>query len=156
MDKCFIPAIKTSTRSFTLVELIIVVIIVGILASLGLTQYSLLVEKSRTAEAKVGLGVMRDIAYEYYLNNGDMSTITNADVGVSNVCTADSFYSYRLWGTSTFVNLHAERCTSGGKNPNASRTYDFGLQFTPGTGATTWYCDYPDNGSGCFGLPAGI
>ncbi|MDD5130223.1 MAG: prepilin-type N-terminal cleavage/methylation domain-containing protein, partial [Candidatus Omnitrophica bacterium] len=43
-------------KGFTLVELIIVVIIVGILASIGLTQYNKVVEKSRAAEARMILG----------------------------------------------------------------------------------------------------
>jgi prepilin-type N-terminal cleavage/methylation domain-containing protein len=141
-------------EAFTLVELIIVVIIVGILASLGLTQYSQIVEKSRLAEAKVNIGVMRQLAHEYYLNNGDMSGITSDDVGGAGVCNSGSFYRYIVGGkTATEVALDAYRCTSGGKSPNASRQYVFWMVYVPSTGQSTWYCHYSDNWSTCFGLP---
>jgi prepilin-type N-terminal cleavage/methylation domain-containing protein len=141
-------------KSFTLVELIIVVIIVGILASLGLTQYSQIVEKSRLAEAKVRIGVMRNLAYEYYLNGGDMSTMTNVDVGEGGSCTTANFYRYWIssWN-STEVNLVADRCTSGGKAPDTSRRYLFFLEFYPSTGSSRWHCYYTDNTSPCFGFP---
>jgi len=140
-------------KSFTLVELIIVVIIVGILASLGLTQYSNVVEKSRLAEAKVRIRVMRNFAYEYYLNNGSMSGSTNADMGVDNTCSSTDFYRYGINPSSTWVNLIATRCPTGGKPPNTSRSYLFYLRFYPGTGQSTWCCYYADNQSSCFGLP---
>jgi prepilin-type N-terminal cleavage/methylation domain-containing protein len=140
-------------NGFTLVELIIVVIIVGILASLGLTQYSSVVEKSRLAEAKVRVGVMRQLAYEYYLNNGGVSGIQQADVGVNNSCTTSDFFRYNVWNDgSAWYDLQAYRCTSSGKSPNASQQYLFGVYFNPITGATTWHCRY-DDGSSCFGLP---
>jgi prepilin-type N-terminal cleavage/methylation domain-containing protein len=141
-------------RSFTLVELIIVVIIVGILASLGLTQYSLVVEKARLAEAKTHIGVMRNLAYEYYLNNGDMSAITSADVGAENTCVSTDFYRYGVGSkASTWANLVAVRCSNGGKAPNATASlqYVYYLRFYPGTGQNDWHCYYPDN-SPCFGL----
>ncbi|MHB8158241.1 MAG: prepilin-type N-terminal cleavage/methylation domain-containing protein [Desulfocucumaceae bacterium] len=52
---------KSLSRSFTLIELIVVIIIVGILAAVGISQYSLTVEKARTAEAKVRIGAMRQL-----------------------------------------------------------------------------------------------
>lgn len=45
-------------KGFTLLELIVVIIIIGILATLGFTQYTKVVEKGRTAEAKSVLGRM--------------------------------------------------------------------------------------------------
>jgi prepilin-type N-terminal cleavage/methylation domain-containing protein len=133
------------TRSFTLVELIIVVIIVGILASLGLTQYSALVEKSRLAEAKVRLGVMRNLAYEYYLNNGNMSAITNADVGVTNTCTSTDFYRYYIVDVAAAsLNMIAFRCTSGGKAPNASTAYYYYMHYVPSTGESRWITSQQD------------
>ena len=153
MSRSFITTTNHSNKSFTLVELIIVVIIVGILASLGLTQYSLMVEKSRTAEAKVRIGVMRQLAHEYYFNNGVMTSMQNADAGVDRTCTSDNFYNYWVSPTAAYVSLVADRCTSGGKSPNVSRTYRFQMVYYPATGDSTWYCRYMNDNSPCFGLP---
>ncbi len=145
---------NSSVKSFTLVELIIVVIIIGILAAVGLSQYSLVVEKARTTEARVRIAVMRNFTYQYYLENGLLTGMTNADVGVDNTCTSTDFYRYTIGGPGVWINLYAVRCDSGGKPPNASRGYDYYLSFCPSTGQSIWQCRYHDDGSPCFGLPA--
>jgi len=155
-DKAPISLLKSSSRSFTLVELIIVIIIVGILAAVGISQYSLTVEKSRLAEAKVRIGVMRQLAYEYYLNNGTMVTMTNADVGVDGTCAADSYYMYRIdWINADNVMLISDRCTGAGKLPRGSRRYYYYLRYWPGTGQQIQYCHYDVPPDACFGFPAG-
>ncbi len=140
-------------RGFTLIELIVVIIIVGILAAIGLTQYSSIVEKSRLTEAKIRIGVMRQLAYEYYLNNGTLTGLASADVNAYNTCVSTDFYRYGIaneWGT--WVNLYAYRPTSCGKVPFGVRNYVFYLGFYP-AGVSTWRCYYPDDGSPCFGYP---
>ncbi len=152
-------------RGFTLIELIVVIIIVGILAAVGLTQYSTTVEKSRLAEAKTRIGAMRDLVQEYYLNNGTTTGITNSYLGVDNTCTSDSFFKYSVGGgiLGAWKSLIAERCQAGagGKEPGATRYY-FYFRFYPGTGQGSWYCcsgSLAPIGSscspnvGCFGLP---
>jgi prepilin-type N-terminal cleavage/methylation domain-containing protein len=143
-------------KSFTLVELIIVVIIVGILASLGLTQYSNVVEKSRLAEAKTRIGTMRQLAYSYYLEKGVFGTITNEDVGVDNTCRTSDYFSYRVGITSDHLVLAADRCTGGGKPPNVSmsKRYTYYMNYYPATTTFIWHCYYRDDNSSCFGLPA--
>ncbi len=109
---------------FTLIGLIVVIIIVGILAAVGMTQYSLIVEKSRTAEAKIRIGTMRQLAYQFYLENGSLVLLQNADLGVDNTCASTGYYRYvMLGGTTDWRYLAAYRCTSGGKTPNALREY---------------------------------
>jgi prepilin-type N-terminal cleavage/methylation domain-containing protein len=149
-----VASFNTAIKSFTLVELIIVIIIVGILASLGLTQYNLMVEKSRTVEAKVRIGTMRTFAYQYYLEHGTLEGMVNADVGVDNTCTSVDLYRYYVSNYTTYAALAAARCTSGGKAPNTTRLYYFFLLFYPGVGQSEWHCHYSDDSSACFGLPA--
>lgn len=152
-NNSLVPPLRSWSRSFTLIELIVVIIIVGILAAVGISQYSTTVEKSRLAEAKVRIGVMKQLAYEYWLNNGSVTGITNADVGVDYTCKSSDFYKYYAVEYMTGVGLAADRCTSGGKTPNASVFYRFVLIFYPATGAMDWRCGMdPDNHS-CFGLP---
>jgi len=153
MFGAFRKIITEKEHGFTLIELIVVIIIVGILAAVGISQYSLTVEKSRLAEAKVRIGTMRQLAYEYWLEHGDISTITNADVGVNNTCVSTDFYSYSLALNAAWVDIEAIRCTSGGKTPNASRGYYYMLRYYPDTGQQYWHCRYADDGSTCFGLP---
>ncbi len=154
-NKTSIPPPKSWSRSFTLIELIIVIIIVGILAAVGISQYSLIVEKGRTAEAKTRIGVMRQLAYEYYMNNGTLTTITNTDLGVDNTCSPTNFYRYTYGSPNeTWLYLNASRCTSGGKTPNSSRLYIYYLEFYPGTGQSAWHCHYQDGDfETCYGLP---
>ncbi len=138
-------------HGFTLIELIVVIIIVGILAAVGMTQYTLIVEKARTAEAKVRIGAMRQLAYQYYLENGSLYFMQNSHLGVDNTCTSSDFFKYErcFFG---YVELVAWRCTSGGKTPNASRGYRFYLTYYPDTGKSVWHCYYNDNALPCFGL----
>ncbi len=152
-------------RGFTLIDLIIVIIIVGILAAVGLTQYSTTVEKSRLAEAKVRIGAMRDLVQEYFMDNGTTTGITNSYLGVDNTCTSESFFKYSVGGPLAMSkSLIAERCQAGagGKSPGAT-TYYFYFKFYPGTGQGAWYCcsgifipvlpGSECRGVGCFGLP---
>ena len=56
-------------RAFTLVELIVVVIIIGILLSIGIPQYRKALERSRGAEAYAGLGHIQEAEKVYYASN---------------------------------------------------------------------------------------
>jgi len=105
-------------HGFTLIELIVVIIIVGILAAMGISQYSLTVEKSRLAEAKIRIGAMRQLAYDYYLNNGTFVGIANPDVGVDNTCYSTDYYRYTVASSAAAVMyMRATRCSGQGKAP---------------------------------------
>jgi prepilin-type N-terminal cleavage/methylation domain-containing protein len=145
-------------RGFTLIEIIIVIIIVGILAAVGISQYSNMVESSRIAEAKVRIGDMRKLAYEYFLNNGTLTGIANADVGVDDTCSASGYYRYYISLGSVTAWLYACRCTTDGKTPSPTRPYCFYFCFYKDTFlpiSPEWRCNYTDNNTPCFGYPNG-
>jgi len=58
-------------NAFTLLELMIVVIIVGILASLAMPQFTKAVEKAKWAGAVQTLGAIRRVCEIYYAEFGD-------------------------------------------------------------------------------------
>ncbi|MDD5156037.1 MAG: prepilin-type N-terminal cleavage/methylation domain-containing protein [Candidatus Omnitrophica bacterium] len=141
-------------KGFTLLELIVVIVILGILATLGFTQYSKVVESSRLAEAKTIIGSMRQLATEYYFKNGSLTGIGFGDLGCVPGCSSTSYYRCATGTiTSEYLMLDAVRCTSGGKNPNASRGYFVYIPYYPSTGEGTWHCQYTDDNSSCFGMP---
>jgi len=122
--------LRPSIKSFTLVELIIVVIIVGILASLGITQYAKMMEKTYMAEAKMIFGTLRNNAYQYYWEKGSMDGMVGADVGIGSgtgipsSCTSTNYFRYYIYAPAgNQVQLASIRCTSGGKPPQASCEY---------------------------------
>lgn len=52
-------------RGFTLIELLTVVLILGVLTSIALPQYTRSIERSRATEAMVGLKALNDAVYAY-------------------------------------------------------------------------------------------
>jgi len=85
----------TDHRGFTLVELMIVVIVVGILATIAIPMYQMTAERSKATEAKAALGLVRDSMREYLAEHGtyvDGSFSDGAQVttgGILNIWTND-------------------------------------------------------------------
>ena len=71
---------------FTLIEMLVVVLIIGILAGIALPQYTRAVEKAKVAQALITLKYMRDRGQEFMLQH-DMSNyddwpLTNDKLGI--------------------------------------------------------------------------
>lgn len=126
-------------KGFTLLELIIVIIIIGVLATLGFTQYTRMVEKGRTAEAKAILGTLRSAEEAYRLEYGNYTaTIGNLAVDAPADCTNTTHYfSYGVTATQAT----ATRCVTGGKIPQGpAGGYTININYSNGTfGGTAGY-----------------
>lgn len=125
-------------KGFTLLELIVVIIILGILATLGFTQYTKVVEKGRTAEAKAILGNIRSAQEAYKLDYGAYTgTIGALSAEVPTTCTTTHYFSYN----TTTTEATATRCASGGKVPQGPSTqYTITLTYaTNAWGGTAGY-----------------
>jgi prepilin-type N-terminal cleavage/methylation domain-containing protein len=146
-------------KGFTLLELIVVIVIIGILATLGFSQYTRMIERSRGAEARQVLGAIRNQAAALWIERNDgaaaptipAGVITPAAVGIGNVagniaacpCAAAApstsyYFCYLIAQNATnngFVGT-ATRCVgANGKQPGgpAANTLILTTNFAAGT-----------------------
>jgi len=126
-------------KGFTLLELIVVIIIIGILATLGLTQYTSVVEKGRSAEAKAILGELRTAEVAYKLDKAAYtSTLSQLYVTLPTACATTHYFRY---SASSNVGT-ATRCTgTTGKQPGGATASTVTINFDTGTwgGSTGYY-----------------
>ena len=137
---------------FTLLELMMAFIIVGILATLGIMQYQSAVEKSRGAEARKVINTLRSICAAFYLEGQDLSKCTLNNLAISNIASAvpisGQLPGFQCWPTHFFtygisslvmpsqVTFTATRCTAGGKKPDlgsGSGSISLAIGFSDGT-----------------------
>jgi prepilin-type N-terminal cleavage/methylation domain-containing protein len=112
-------------KGFTLLELIIVIIILGVLATLGFVQYSQVIEKSRKSEARMNLGTLRQLQLGYKEDpaegNGSYGTLSQLKSqlpsGDNGTCTAGIKYFFQYECASDTGNCIAHRCQTNGNTP---------------------------------------
>ncbi len=134
-------------KGFTLLEIMIVIIIVGILATLGMTQYNAAIEKARGAEARSVISQMRSTCGAIYIRDRVTTGCTALTLGIGtandmipSACRTTNYFRYGISGTGATgaATYTATRCSTGGKTPNAVSDGTLQLATTYNTGADTW------------------
>ena len=135
-------------RGFTLLELMVVIIILGVLATLGVMQYQAAIEKSRGAEARQILGQLRSSCAAIYMAEGSTDNCDegNLRVGADNdmipdTCRATHYFSYAVTTNSgDQLVVEGTRCATGdgGKSPDADTAHTLELDTDYAAGTDTW------------------
>lgn len=123
---------KKNKLGFTLLEIMVVIIIVGILAALGLGKYRKSIEKGIANEAYTTINVIRALEEDFFIENNNYTADTTANGLNFTMPTCDDdnhYFSYsipKLGGPnfSEGVRIQATRCVDSGKSPQGKRVYN--------------------------------
>lgn len=77
-------SLNKQNKGFTIVELLIVIVVIGILAGLVITTYNGIQQKARNTERTTDLKTFQSQLEAYYANNGRYPTSTNLGSGTGN------------------------------------------------------------------------
>lgn len=143
-------------NGFTLLEIVIVIIIISILASVGFVSYGDVAERSRASEAKEICSKIKDAEELYILYNDEAtSNISNLSIGDipqgTNPAACSSGEHYFTYAISLYApdglsgyDVNAYRCTGAGKYPNTTTTYGVNLEVDRTTGGAIWTGRFAD------------
>jgi prepilin-type N-terminal cleavage/methylation domain-containing protein len=118
---------RRTRRAFTMLELMVVVIVVGVLAAIATPIYAKYVQKSRFAEATSHMADILTAAKAYAMENdsdGDPSTVEwpsscSAPGFIGDCSNTTYFVNYRIEATGSSSSL---RITATGTGPMTSRS----------------------------------
>ena len=121
--------LRRNQRGFTLVELMIVVIIVGILAAVAIPMYQGATERAKASEAVAALGTIRGAMRVYYAEHGtyvnasftDGAQVTNGNIlDVSDTDLLGRYFSTECYTFNGIPTANAYSITCNGANSTAS------------------------------------
>ena len=105
-------------KGFTLLELLVVIIIISILASIAMPQYTATIEKARSGEAMINIGAIRVALDRYWYQNGVLPANNNflaLDIDDPNNITNRLYvYSFVNNGTTAAVRKYTVTATRVG------------------------------------------
>ena len=111
-----------SRKGFTLVEVLIVVIIIGILASIGIPQFGASIEKAKGGEARAGLGHIQTGEKVYFAEN-EFYTSNILPGGDLDITLTQKYWTFSV-STPSSTTYTATATRSGGTYSGQTLTMD--------------------------------
>lgn len=124
----------TKPKGMTLIELLIVVVIVAILASVALPSWNSQVQKARRADARNILLVTQVEQEKYRANNGTYAS-SLGDLGLSSYATGDYYNLSIVSSSATAFVASAAPNTNGGQNGDSCGTFAINQSGPDGSGS---------------------
>jgi len=90
---------KKNTSGFTIVELLIVIVVIGILAAITIVAFNGIQNRAENTKTTQALTSVAKALQLYRVDNGDYPTSVDGCIGTSTTYTAS--YSGRCWASST-------------------------------------------------------
>lgn len=110
---------------FTLIEVLVVVVIIGILAGVALPSYSRYVERGKLTDATSELMQYRVQIEQYYQDNGKYGSATNAACGVTRAQTTYFTFACTVGNSSTDTYLATASSRAGAGLGSAAGAFTF-------------------------------
>ena len=134
-----IRGLSGDNKGFTLLEIVIVIIIIGVLAGLALPQYVGYVERTRAAEAMNAIGAIKVAETDYKLRTGSYKyCANNVDVNTHlGVMLSTRYWNYVANYSGDDLTITATRTSEGGGGGSGNTiVYTYSAPTASGTAGT--------------------
>jgi prepilin-type N-terminal cleavage/methylation domain-containing protein len=132
---------KSGRKGFTLIEVMVVVLIIGVLAAMGVPHYLKTVEVSK-ADSALGIGHMLSAAYRMYIVDNPRGSLTGA---VNNSCTlvTSNYVAKQDWTAAAYT---FTLTATGGVNLKRKDRATYGTSGTSNGTYVKWGYTFDDSG----------